>query len=523
MSILEDARRADTATRGTGDSNTDDEPTEPVRRPTSGGTATLAGPTQVTIRGHEVVIDGDEMTLAEPETKQPNETSGNFLVDQGADGVPRGTAAATHRNIAQTAAMQSIVNGIVDQLLGGELTFIDDEDAMESLGEGQVEATGTFKELIRDVLTGPHLGDEDLDDLVTAAVEDMLGVGNAYWQLLEPESGDLPVASLTTLDPLTIRHNVNRHGYPQDPPYYQVHGAFTGTSSSLGGFQPVPLQADEVAVMRFPKGNRSYRVYPVSAAWQVREWLEILADSVTHHKRYYSDNEVPPGLMQVVDASEATVESIQNQIEQAAGDPRDFPVVGGEAPANWIEMGGTAINLNVIEEQKWFFQMCLGSLGLGKAEVGLIEDVNRANGEIEADRVYKRVAGPFGKQFEQAFLHIARQFDLFNELGQPFTPTLAYTDPREEAARQDRLRKEFDAGTLTLRQYHRRLGNQDLADDPEQYEVTINGTTIDYGEHPWPVAKRLLSAAGATDPDAPGDSADGESESGSGEGDDGGT
>jgi hypothetical protein len=511
MSLLDDARTATTEDTDTGNAPEDAPPTN---RKSAGVTGTMSGTYQTEVRGATVTVDGDTLDIERPETKQPTEDGGNFLIGAGGRGVPRGTQAAAHRNIVQTAAMQSIVNGIVDQLLGGDLTFLDDEDAMESLGAGQQDAVGQFKIILRDVLTGPHLGDEDLDDIIAACVEDMLGPGNAYIQLLAPESDTLPVASLTTLDPLTIRHNVDDHGYPQDPPYFQLSGLQQGVATAFASSNAIPLEASDVAVLRYPKGNRSYRTYPVSAAWQVREWLEILADSVTHHKRYYSDNEVPPGLMQVVDATQSTVDEIENQVEQASGDPRDFPIVGGEAPANWIEMGGTAINLDVIQEQKWFFQMCLGSLGLGKAEVGLIEDVNRANGEIEADRIYKRVAGPFGKQFERAFTHIAEQFEIYTELGQPFTPTLAHTDPRAEQARKDRLRKEYQAGKLTLRQYVRRAGDQDLADDPDEYTVTLDGETIDYGDHPLWVAKRLLSAAGATAPDdeptVGGDGEDGE-------------
>lgn len=485
------------------DTDTDDD--RPAPTPT-GTTGSLNGTSRTQIRGTTVEVTGEgEVSIAKPETKQPASQGGNWLTGEDTYGVPRGAEAVKLRQIVQTAAMQSIVNGIVDQLLGGDLAFLDDEDVMEDLSDTEQDAAGDLKRVLRDVFTGPHMGDEDLDDLVTAAVEDMLGPGNAYWQLLEGENTTLPVVALTTLDPLTIRHNYDRHGHPKDPPYYQASGSFSGeATSSLAIQDPTPLQPDDVAVMRYPKGNRSYRLYPVSAAWQVKEWLEILADSVTHHKRYYSDNEVPPGLLQVVEATDSTINSIQNQVEQASGDPRDFPVVGGEAPANWIEMGGTAINLDVIQEQQWFYQLCLGSLGLGKAEVGMIEDVNRANGEIEADRVFKRVAGPFGKQFEQSFLHIARQFDAFTALGQPFTPTLAHADPRAEAAREERLRKEFESGTLTLRQYRRRVGDEDIADDDEQYTVTIGGETIDYGDHPKWVAQRLFSDLGATDPEAGG-------------------
>jgi hypothetical protein len=483
------------------DTESDDTP-QPTRadRASKGGTGTLGGAFTTTVRGQTVTVDGDEVTIDRPETKQPDDTSGNWLTSADSYGVPRGTGAAKQRQIVQTAAMQSIVNAIADQLLGGELTFLDDEDAMEALSPAEQEAAGRLKTILRDVLTGPHMGDEDLDDIVTACVEDMLGPGNAYIQLLDAQGADLPVASLTTLDPLTIRHNYDEHGYPEDPPYWQAIGAFSSGSVGTGVMDPTPLEEDQLAVLRYPKGHRSYRRYPVSAAWQVKEWLEILADSVTHHKRYYSDNEVPPGLMQVVNATDSTIQDIQQQVEEAAGDPRDFPIVGGEAPANWVEMGGTAINLDVIQEQEWFFQLCLMSLGLNKAELGMVEDVNYSNGEIQAEMIYKKVGQPFGKQFERAFTHIAQQFDLYNELGQPFTPTLAHNDPKAEHAKQERLRQEYDAGKITLRQYVRRAGDPEVAEDPDQFTVTLDGETIDYGDHPKWVAKRLMSAAGATEP-----------------------
>jgi hypothetical protein len=513
MSIFEDAAQS----LGANTSDESEQATDAAQtRTDNAGTTARQEPTYTTqVRGSTVQVDGDTITIEEPETKQPDQESSNWFTSREKHGVPRGAEAIKMRQIGQTSAMQTIANGISDQLLGGELAFLDNEDVMDDFSDSELETTEQFKSILREILTGPHLGDEDLDDLIVACVNDMLGPANAYLQLLSPQSGDLPVVSLTTLDPLTIRHNVNEHGYPLDPPYWQATGSFGhGTSSTVAVKDPTPLQTEDVAVLRYPKGNRSYRVYPVSASWQVKEWLEILADSVTHHKRYYSDDEVPPGLMQVVDASDSTIKDIQNQVEQASGDPRDFPIVGGEAPANWIEMGGTAINLDVIQEQKWFFQMCLASLGLNKAEVGLVEDVNYSNGEVQADMVYKKVAGPFGKQFERAFVHIANQFDLYQELGEPFTPTLAHTDPRAEQARQERLQQEYEAGKLTLRQYVRRAGDEALAEDDDQYTVEIDGTTVDYGSHPKWVAERLLSNAGATEPDEP------QSESESGGGDD---
>ena len=450
-----------------------------------------------------VTVGGDELDLADIETTQ-NDEDGNWLTDSESYGRPRGIDAIEHRQIVQTSAMQAIVNGVASNIIGGDLVFEDRADVMDDLSPSEQATAATLRDLLRDVLDGPHLQNETLDDLIVAAVEDMMGPGEAVWQLLEPANSPIPVAALTTLDPLTVRKNVDRNGVWNDPPYWQASSAFAGGSmSSLGSLDPVALGQDDIAVMSYPLGNRSYQgPYPISPAWQVREWLEILANSTTHHNRFYADDEIPPGLIQLVNASDNTIKDVKEKIEQASGDPRDVPVVGGEGGAQWLEMGGTAVNLNIIEEQRWFFFLCLGSLGLGKQELGFVEDVNRSNGEVEASRVYKRVTGPFIAQFEGAFKAIADQFDAYTDLGRPFVPTINFSDPREERAREQRLREMYQAGGLTLKQYVRRRGDEDIANDDEAFTVTLDGETIDYGDHPRWVAERLLSAAGATEPGA---------------------
>lgn len=456
---------------------------------TEQATVTVAGesvPIEA-VRRASTTVDGELVDIEEPETVQTG-SEGNWLSGTEKYGKPRGFEAFQARQIVQTSAMQAIGNGIVDQLTGGEL-----------VAESDTELNGAAADLwtiLKDVIRGPHVGGNDLDDLITAAVFDMLGPANAYWQLLGAQDADIPVVSLIPLDALTIRHNVNRHGMPQDPPYYQATGAFTSEGvSTLGEISPTALEDSQLAVMHYPRGARTHRHYPMSPAMQVREWLEILTNSTTHHNRFYSDNEVPPGLLQILGGSSQSVENVKEKIQSAVGDPRSVEVIGGEGQAMWVEMGGTSVNLDVIQEQQWFFQLCLGALGLGKAELGLIEDVNRSNGEIEASRIYKRVASGFLKQFHGAFRHIARQFEPYAELGQPFDPRLRFTDPRQERAREERLRSMYEAGGLTLREYVRRRGDEDLADDPDRFVTEVNGERIDYGDLPKWLAQEQVRAA----------------------------
>lgn len=473
----------------------------PVREDAEAPPDDVATTTQLASRREATTYaDGEQVTIGPPETVQTDD-DGNWLSEGGPYGRPRGTEALQSRQIVQTSTMQAIANGIASNISGGDLVFEAVEDVMDGLTPAEQERAERLKVAVRDVLEGPHLGDNGLDDLMNAAVEDMLGPGEAVWQLLPPADGsgvDLPVVALNLLDPLTVRKNVDKHGVPKEPAYWQASGAFSGgVTNGFGALDPTPLADDELVTLAYPLGTRSWNgPYPISPSWQVREWLEILANSTTHHNRHYNNNEIPPGLIQIVGASNNTITDVREKIEEASGDPRTAPIVGGEGGAQWIEMAGTSVNLNIIEEQKWFTSLCLGALGLGKAELGLIEDVNRANGEVEASRIYKRVTGPFINQFEQAFRHIAEQFAAYNELGRPFQPSISYTDPREEHAKEKRLREQLQVGAITPKQYARRVGDDDLAADDDEWSVTIAGEEIDYGEHPTWVTKRLMADAG---------------------------
>ncbi|WP_256394107.1 phage portal protein [Natronoarchaeum rubrum] len=451
-------------------------------------------------RDSETTIGAESITIADSDTQQTTEDT--WLSGKKKYGWPRGREAYEARQIQQTWAMEVITNGIVDQLLGGEL-------AAEN--EGDDDLTGPAADLwnvIRDVLKGPHLMDDTLDDLISAAVADMVGPGNAYWDMLPAENASIPVAALKPVDALTVRHNYDENGNPKDPAYWQAAGAFGGAGNmNMGNVSPTPLTKDDIVAMRYPGSRRSFRVYPQSPAMQVKKTLELLANSTSHHNRFYNDDEIPAGFVQIMGASDNSVSKIQDKIQAAAGDPRSVEVIGGEGAAQWIEMGGTAINLNVIEEQKWFLQLCLAAFGLGKAEIGMIEDVNRANGDVEASRVFKRVTGPFAKEFSRAFGHIADQFEVYRQLDRPFDIRLRFSDPREERAREERLLKMYEAGGLTRREWYQRRGDGDVAEG--DMTVEINGQEVDYGALPKDVLDhKLRSLRGDTPEDQAEDQAE---------------
>ena len=442
-------------------------------------------------RDATTTIGGATVDISDSETVQS--LSDTYLTGGGShQGVPRGREAFEAREIARTQPMQVIVNAIVDQLTGGDLSFrADDGDVDQSAADLQA--------LIEDILRGPHLDGADLDDLVAASVADLVGPGNAYLEVLAPESGDLPVAALKPVDPLTVRHNVDDTRTPQNPPYFQApYQTLAGTIVAAGNASPTPLGQDDLVVMSYPGSYRSDRIYPLSPAMQIKEWLEIIADSTTHHGRFYRDNELPPGLLTAREATQSDLDSIKDELEAAKGDPRAAPVVGTDA--RWVEVGGSAVDLNVIEEQKWFMRLCAAAFGIPQTELGMVEDVNRAEGDNQLSLVHKRVTEPLAKTISQALSRqLLPQFDLYKRLDQPFDVVLRFSDPRQERAHEEFVRGRWESGLATYREVRNEIGEGEPDDDTT---VEINGTTVDYGEHPRPVVESLLIDARNDGPDA---------------------
>jgi phage portal protein BeeE len=378
--------------------------------------------------------------------------------------------------------MQVILNAIVDQLTGGELATPSNDGDTD-------QAEAELQRLTTDILIGPHLDGADLDDLIAASVADMVGPGNAYLEVLEPESGPLPVSALKPVDPLTVRHNVDETRTPQNPPYYQApYQTLSGSVVSAGDTDPTPLQQEDLIVMSYPGSYRSDRVYPLSPAMQVRDWLEIIADSTTHHSRYYSDNELPPGLLTAREATQQDIDSIKDELEAAKADPRAAPVVGTDA--RWVEIGGSAVDLNVIEEQKWFMTLCAAAFGIPKSELGMIEDVNRSEGDNQLSVVHKRVTEPLADTIGQAISRqLLPQFDLYRQLDRPFDVDLRFSDPRQERAQEEFIRQRWQQGLATYREARGEIGEGEPDDETT---VEVGGETIDYGEHPQFIVESLL-------------------------------
>jgi phage portal protein BeeE len=136
------------------------------------------------------------------------------------------------------------------------------------------------------------------------------------------------------------------------------------------------------------------------------------------------------------------------------------------------------------------FQLVAAAFGIPKTELGLVEDVNRNTSEAQLETIHKRVTQPLAETIGQAVSRqLFPQFNVFERLEQPFKVSLKFSDPRQERAREEHVRGRWESGLATYREVRNEIGEGEPDDETT---VTINGETIDYGEHPKHVVESLL-------------------------------
>lgn len=359
------------------DTDTDDADTRTLIEQAGGGLAAKS-----------TRIDGEDVETA-PSITGPTFSEGAVSFMGGEHGRPRNRAFWTAKQLGQTPPMQLIKTTVAQQLTGGRPDVYAEDDELTG-------ADADVAALIEDIYSGPHYQEMSFDNLVTTAVNDLVDLGWAYWEIQESANGEFPVASFKPLPPLQIQHETSDDGdLGRDPAYwwvpYQRHGNTIGTNGDAQG-----LEKERVVAMRAPDTSESDSLYGESIATKVREWLELIVDIDVHQKRHFSDSQLPAGFLHFAgNIGDDKLEAVQDDIIEAAGDPHDLVTTTSDGDASWIPVGESIVDLDAIQEQQWYFKLVLAAAGLNEGELGIVEGSGFAKELPALQRMlFKKVTKP---------------------------------------------------------------------------------------------------------------------------------
>lgn len=439
----------------------------------------------------EALIGGEEVTI---ESSQTEETIGdNHWLRVNERGVPRDFDVIRARRLGRSTPMQIVKAAVFDSVTGGEVRMI--PWGQEKLNDREQELA-TF---MRDLVLSEHHGKYDFDDIIVMAINDMLDMGQSFNEMLGVEgNADIPVARLKAIDALTVQKNVDKSGEFQDPAYYQLpYKSGSGVISSMEG-DPNSLSEGDVMVMHWPKGARSSSHYPVPPVIQADTMIEVIENSMTHLNREYADNQMGAGFLWG-QGTNKDANVIEKEFKKVAGDPNSFPVFTGEGDLQWKTMSGDAISLDAVKEEEWFLRLCGALVGVSPQELGLIKDVNRSTAQQQGSQMFKRLVQPITETVCKAVTNQwFKQFDLYNEMGQPFRMDIVHSDPEQERREEKDSRERYAEGVTTLNEHRATIGL-----NPIETVVTMpDGREIAIGDLPRTHAEKILASGDITEGEA---------------------
>jgi len=327
----------------------------------------------------------------------------------------------------------------------------------------------------------PNNNDESLEYVLKMFVKDILeveaGVLEKVWNL----KGEF--VEIYVRDGGTFTKNPNLHGVlplsretdPEAEPAYYQYGWLTGS-------RPIPFDRREILyAIGSPRADSIYGTSRIEVLFDV---LQLLTYGVDSNLEYFSDNNVPKGAFIMDGANDADIRAFGKMWQETLRkkDPsgkwrkhyHKMPVMNKKG--EFVRIGFSNLELELLEQQKWFTKIVWACFGITPSELGFTEDSNRAT-EIVQSNVFKRKAiSPLVALIEYQF-----NTNLINDL--PWIKGTAYEgkvrfefdkfDLQEELAKRELYKVDIEKGIRSRNEIREELnlepkeGGDDLAGTAE--------------------------------------------------------
>lgn len=208
-----------------------------------------------------------------------------------------------------------------------------------------------------------------------------------------------------------------------------------------------------------------WRHYGFGKVQQAKRIAEIVLNQDSSNLSYFKKNEVPDGLVNIVEANQDEIEDFrQYWKDNVRGREHVLPIVGGNgSKIEWTPFRPTPDELEFMASQKWYNQLIWMVFGLNQGEVGDIENINRATMEKQAENVFRtttkplldRLANDINNQilpFKQAYHRVGGEIEFQWQID----------NPAMEAKARERQRNALEEGTATINEVRTERGEEPL-------------------------------------------------------------
>ena len=282
------------------------------------------------------------------------------------------------RRLARTPYVTMVVNTICDEISSMEWDIIPAEDE---------EVPDEIIKMTKNWFYNPNRNDESFESIIRRLCRDILEIDAGVLVKVYNFKGEF--VEIYPRDGGLFLMNPDIYGIlPEFSAYYQY--------SWVVGSIPIAFDRNEIVyLMRNPLTDTTYGYSPVES---LADTIQLLLYGIDSNLEYFQDNnQISKGVLFLTGATESEIRSFreswrqQMRVKDSAGNwRRDFhkmPISNVEGKFERVSFSN--LELELLEQQKWFVNLVFGCFGITKSEVGLIEDVNRATAVTEG-AVFKR-------------------------------------------------------------------------------------------------------------------------------------
>lgn len=295
------------------------------------------------------------------------------------------------RRIAKTPYICMITNTICDEIAALDWRVIAKEE--DKIPDEIISKTYNF-------FYNPNKNNESFEQFERTLIRDILEVDAGV--IVKVRNLKDEFIEMYVRDGSTFLKNPNPFGVmPEENAYFQ-YGWTTGA-------RPIPFNANEIVYfMRNPQSSTIYGLSPIECLYST---LLMLTYGIDSNLEYFTDNNIPKGVFEMVGANKTQVEDFsklwaeQLKKKDEAGHWRRYfhkmPIINTEGKFTRVSFSNAELEL--IAQQEWFTKIVFACYGITPTELGFTQDSNRAT-EVVQSNVFKRKAiNPIIKLMEYNF------------------------------------------------------------------------------------------------------------------------
>ena len=293
--------------------------------------------------------------------------------------------------------------------MAGELAELVVRDGATFTKNPDIHGMYTYRE---DILIPKIILDPSGDAAYTNVGRNVIRQNHGYGPAQGQGGNSAPFSNFGTANPTVPQTNpdsighTDGVGYGTGNPYNLTYMTSTFAREYAAYFQygwtagPVPVPFGKQEIIWIERMIRTDDHYAMSPVMLLAKVLQTLKYYIEGDYEYFNDNNLPKGILGVLEASSSELEEFREQWKDAQYKKDDFgnwkravhrvPIVNAKPEFTRFEF--TASEMQALEKQKWWTKVVWACFGVTGVELGFTEDAKGSANMIVQTKVFKKKA-----------------------------------------------------------------------------------------------------------------------------------